>query len=122
MPHMTTAIRSPLAVARAMNTLIEGSYWPSTLGPGECHRRRQDDTDGETGPDQDLAVSIGPDGDMWVLMPGASLRFRSWAGGGQSLRVRNALLVLAEAIRRDNEARPQPPRSHHAAADGDGEA
>jgi hypothetical protein len=53
-------------------------------------------------------VVIGPDGDCWVTAGGGqTLRFRTWAGGGHSLRVRQALMVLAEAIRRDNEDRPQ---------------
>lgn len=103
-----TPTPTPLAVSRAMNTLIEGAYWPASLGVRESYIRRHDDTDGETGPEQDLAVTFGPDGDAWVMLPGLrSLRFRTWAGGGQSLRVRNALLVLAEAIRRDNAERPQ---------------
>jgi len=93
-----------------MNTLIEGAYWPSTLNTQDTYNRRQDDTDGDTGVEQDIAVKFSVDGDAWVILPGfRSLRFRTWFGGGQSLRVRNALLVLAEAIRRDNEERPQKP-------------
>jgi len=110
MARSSLKVPTPLAVSRAMNTLLEGSYWPATLGARDTHTRRQDDTDGQRGPDQDLSVSIGPDGDMWVVLPSSaqSLRFRTAAGGGQSLRVRNALMVLAEAIRRDNEDCPQP--------------
>ncbi len=105
---MKSKVVTPLAVSRAMNTLIEGVYWPVSLGTQEAYVRRHDDTDGEVGPDQELAVTFGPDGDAWVMLPGfRSLRFRTWSGGGQSLRVRNALLVLAEAIRRDNAERPQ---------------
>lgn len=99
---------SALSVSRSLNTLLEGAYWPSTLSTQEGYVRRQDDTDGNVGPEQELAVTFGPDGDAWVMLPGfQSLRFRSYFGGGQSLRVRNALLVLAEAIRRDNEENPQ---------------
>jgi hypothetical protein len=104
---------SQIAVARAMNTLVEGYYWPTSLEPQSGYTRRHDDTDGKRGIEEDLTVSIGPDGDMWVVVAGAApLRFRSDAGGGQSLRVRNALLVLAEAIRRDNNERPQGGRGH----------
>ena len=109
MPSVKTT--SPLAVIRAMNTLLEGAYWPNSISQQKAYSRRQDDTDGETGPEQNLSVAFGPDGDAWVecgLMI-RSLRFRTYAGGGQSLRVRNALLVLAEAIRRDNEEAPQRP-------------
>jgi hypothetical protein len=91
-----------------MNVLLEGSYWPQTIDTGISYSRRHDDTDGKTGPDQEIEITLGPDGDAWVLLANmSSLRFRTWAGGGSSLRVRNALLVLAEAIRRDNAERPQ---------------
>lgn len=96
-----------------MNTLLEGSYWLDSLSVREAYIRKQDDTDGKTGQEQELLVSIGPDGDAWVVPGGSSfesLRFRSLAGGGKSLRVRNALLILAEAIRRDNEEHPQDAR------------
>jgi hypothetical protein len=95
-----------LSVSRAMNTLLEGAYWPASLKTMTGYTRTQDDTDGEVGPDQDLGVVIGIDGDAWIEAQ-RNLRFRTAAGGGHSLRVRNALLVLAEAIRRDNEEFPQ---------------
>lgn len=99
---------TPLAVNRAMNTLLEGAYWPSSLATQTCYWRRQDDTDGDTGSKQNLSLAFGNDGDAWVILPGfTSLRFRTFFGGGSSLRTRNALLVLAEAIRRDNESQPQ---------------
>lgn len=99
---------SPTALSRALNTVIERPYWLHTLGTRETYLRRQDDTDGDRGPTQDLAVTLGPDGDAWLRAGGGEvLRFRTHAGGGQSLRTRAALLVLAEAIRRDNEERPQ---------------
>jgi len=37
---------------------------------------------------------------------GKDIRFRTYGGGGMSLRTRAALLILAEAIRLDNEDRP----------------
>lgn len=103
-------LRAPtaLSVSRAMNTLIEGAYWPASLATRIEYARRHDDTDGQTGHDQNLSVMVGPDGDCWLRAgEGNVLRFRTYAGGGQSMRVRNALLVLAEAIQRDNEERPQ---------------
>jgi hypothetical protein len=39
------------------------------------------------------------------------LRFRNAFGGGISLRTHNALRMLAEAVRLDNEEHPQEPRS-----------
>jgi hypothetical protein len=100
---------SPLSVSRAMNTLLEGAYWIPGLKTMQTYVRTQDDTDGEATLDHDLGVTIGVDGDAWVHAQ-RQLRFRTHCGGGHSLRVRNALLVLAEAIRRDNEEFPQRPR------------
>ena len=100
---------SELSVSRALNTLLEGYYPP----PREVHAhpgvftRRQDDTDGERGPEQELSVRFTVDGDAWVLLADRSLRFRKPEGGGMSPRVQRALVVLAEAIRRDNEEHPQ---------------
>lgn len=37
----------------------------------------------------------------------AELMFRSYDGGGKSQRVRNALMILALAIKLDNEEYPQ---------------
>ena len=97
------------SMSKAMDHLLEGGYWPHTLETRHAYTRRHDDTDGEMGEDQELTVTFGPDGDAWVVLPQSlkSLRFRTLSGGGKSLRVRNALLVLAEAIRRDNEDSPQ---------------
>jgi len=102
---------SSQAVEKAMNILLEGAFWPAKLEPKVAYSRRQDDTDGDTGADQNLSVMFGPDADGYVTVGWAQvLRFReTFCGGGQSPRVRNALLVLAEAIRRDNEELPQKP-------------
>lgn len=106
---MPSRATSPLAVSRALNTLLEGHYWPASLQVQRAYTRRQDDTDGKTSAEQDLTVAFGPDGDAWLDAGLLSLRFRSGAGGGMSPRTRAALMVLAEAIRRDNEDRPQRP-------------
>lgn len=94
---------------KSLSTLLEGDYWLSGLGPNEVHSRRQDDCDGSGGAEHQLQVYLGEDADIHVFIPGQlhSLRFRHGLGGGQSPRVRNALMVLAEAIRRDNEDFPQ---------------
>jgi len=96
-------------IDKAIDTLLENDWWPSNIKPTEVYERYQDDTDGETSSDHILSLMFTRDGDAWLMLPSArhSLRFRTYAGGGDSLRVRNALLLLAEAIRRDNEERPQ---------------
>lgn len=107
---MTHEPPTPLAITRALNTLLERPYWLQHLQLGHAYTRRHDDTDGDRSARQDVTVVFGPDGDAWVHVGLDALRFRTWAGGGQSLRVRAALMVLAEAIRRDNEEIPQAPR------------
>lgn len=102
--------RSRESVARALDTLLEAPMMPATLCTNTPYRRRHDDNDGKRGFEHDLVVFLGQDNDAWVTAGEAvaALRFRvPFIGGGQSPRVRNALLVLAEAIRRDNEESPQ---------------
>ena len=56
-------------------------------------------------------VTFSEDGDAWVSIlgkdNGESLRFRTFFGGGQSPRVRNALMILALAIKLDNDPDPK---------------
>jgi hypothetical protein len=98
-----TTAPTDLAVLRAQNTLLNGAYWPKTLEARATYARRHDDTDGLRTADQYLAVTVGVDGDAWISVGATSLRFRTYFGGGMSLNTRNALLLLAEAIRRDND-------------------
>lgn len=96
---------------KAMRQLLETPFWPSTLKPGELYQRYEDDS-----PLGFLSITFGCDGDGHILVLHEqdpkerrfSMRFRMpMTGGGQSPRVRNALLILAEAIRLDNEDHPQ---------------
>lgn len=97
-----------LCPKRAVARVLIPDYSLPTLAPRVAYTRVQDDTDGERTHEHDLTVAIGPDGDCWVSAGGGrSIRFRTWAGGGQSLRTRQALMVLAEAIRQDNAERSQ---------------
>jgi len=100
---------STMEVEQSMNILLEGVYWPNSIEAKAVYARRHDDTDGDTSSDQELSVMFGPDADGYVTVGWAqTLRFReTFCGGGHSPRVRNALMVLAEAIRRDNEEFPQ---------------
>jgi hypothetical protein len=89
--------------------LLENLAWPEGLEARTIYERLHDDTDGED--EGRLRVIIGHDGDAWVsipdVRPGKGLRFRTYQGGGCSLHTRAALLILAEAIRLDNEERPR---------------
>lgn len=88
--------------------LLEGAYWLNDLNTMCRYTRNHDDDNGtRTGK---INVIISGDGDthMWIDAPseGGSLRFRTYHGGGLSLRVRNAIVLLALAIKMDNEERP----------------
>jgi hypothetical protein len=101
-----------------IRALLETSFWPRLLKSMEHQTRVSDDSSSE------LSVVFTPDGDGWIdvlTKPDPKevttvLRFRMpILGGGDSERVRNALLVLALAIKLDNEAKPQ----HHRRKIGD---
>jgi hypothetical protein len=91
-----------------IKSLLENLAWPEGLQPRTIYERLHDDTDGED--EGHLRIVIGDDGDAWVsipdVRPGEGLRFRTYQGGGCSLRTRAALLILAKAIELDNEERP----------------
>lgn len=97
-------------IMKALDMLLEGHYWPTTLDTGQIYARRHDDTDGKDDPTQYLSLEIDQWGDVHMQIPPGkfrALRFRMPGGGGQSERVRKALIILAEAIRRDNDENPQ---------------
>jgi hypothetical protein len=102
-------VELPAPIKKAVNGLLEGAFWIPTLSSEGVYIRRSDDANGDAGFNQELQVTFSPDGDAWIILPFSmySLRFRTYFGGGISLRTRNALLVLAEAIRRDVEVSPQ---------------
>jgi hypothetical protein len=94
-----------------VHAILEESFWLPTLKPAFNYVRFEDDS--RKG---NIAVMFGEDGDGYINVtserdpddPHFSMRFRMpMVGGGQSPRVRTALLILAEAIRLDNEERPQ---------------
>lgn len=87
--------------------LLEGFPWPQELSTGTTYRRLHDDHDGRG--EGKLIVTFSADGDAWVWTDqhqGPSLRFRSPIGGTHSPRVRNALILLALAIKLDGDNAP----------------
>ena len=86
----------------------EGLEWPKGLREQTLYRRLHDDHDSDCV--GHLSVIFSPDGDAWVSIdpPSAGLRFRNFFGGGRSLRTRNALMILALAMKLDGEGRPDP--------------
>ncbi len=101
--------QEPSEVIRA---LLETPFWPRLLDVNTTYTRLGDDTSGE------VSVFIAPDADAWITVfsrpdpeeSGFAHRFRSGFGGGESEGVRNALLVLAVAIKLANEKHPQDHR------------
>ena len=92
---------------KKIKRLLEKPLFIETLETMTMYQRVQDDCDGDLG--QRVNVIMGNDGDMHISILGdnLTLRFRNYFGGGASLRVHNALKILAEAIRLDNEELPQ---------------
>lgn len=80
--------------------------WPEKLSDKEIYTRIQDDHDGTF--EGKIVLMFGPDGDAYIGSDKSPvIRFRNFFGGGMSLRTYNALVILAEAIRLDNEFNPQ---------------
>lgn len=89
----------------AARKLLEASWWPESLKPHENYFRTQDDCDGDRS--SGISVHITDDGDVSVMTFRGPCRYRMpMIGGGLSHRTRNALLVLALAIKWDNEETP----------------
>jgi hypothetical protein len=91
----------------------EGLCWPWPVDAGAPYTRLGDDdrstlTVGFIPEIGDDVVSVEERKDPDDL---GNLRFRTFFGGGQSLRVFTALLILARAIQLDNEKRPQSGRN-----------
>ncbi len=92
--------------------VLEDPFFIPELETKKNYRRLHDDHDGTFR--GSIVVTIGEDSDVWVDIDQkerSSLRFRSWFGGGRSLRERNALMILALAIKLDNEKNPIYPIS-----------
>ena len=94
-----------------LEALLETPFWPDGLDVSAEYVRFGDD-------DQSfLRVVFSRDGDVWpnvfqldMQMDPAwmsSPRYRTFFGGGESIRTRTAILVLAKAIATDNAERPQ---------------
>jgi len=90
---------------KQMRKLLECPEWPNGLEANTVYQRLHDDHDGTM--EGVLKVIIGHDGDAWVATDPEGgrhgMRFRTLHGGGGSLRTRNALLLLAWAMKLDAE-------------------
>lgn len=98
--------------SKQIKKILDSTFWLETLSSTTTYRRIHDDHDGYR--EGVLSLGIDRQGDVWLTTDKhvyPPMRFRTWAGGGISLRTRNALLILAEAIRLDNEDHPQDLKS-----------
>ncbi len=87
--------------------VLKHPFWANGLETDEAYIRVHDDHDGEfTG---QLCVTFDRVGDAWLSIDNhPPIRFRMpIVGGGMSPRTRNALMILALAIKLDNEEHPQ---------------
>jgi len=85
--------------------VLETPYWIPTLKSDKSYFIANDDCDGNS--HEGITVTIDYQGDAWISVNGKkgyeTCRIRTFAGGGHNHRTRNALMILAEAIRLDNE-------------------
>jgi len=88
--------------------VIENPFWIPGLETDVSYERIHDDHDGTK--EGRIIIQIDKMGDIWFTTDkhhGSAMRFRTSVGGGMSERVRSALMILAYAIKLDNEERPQ---------------
>lgn len=92
---------------KLLKKILNSPFYPPELETNVGYFRTQDDCDGDT--HEGICVSIGTDGDVFISArhrPMQSCRYRMpMVGGGRSPRTRLALLILALAIKLDDEER-----------------
>ena len=88
-----------------IKSFLEDNFWIPTLKADHPYFVTNDDCDGKL--HEGITVTIDSQGDAWITVNDkrafTSARIRTFAGGGHNHRTRNALMILAEAIRLDNE-------------------
>jgi len=87
-------------ITKQIGKILETPFWPKELTPLKKYFRTHDDCAGEF---KGISVKFTEEGDACITTCHEGCRFRTFGGGGRSLRVRNALLILALAIKFDNE-------------------
>lgn len=89
---------------KMIERVLSANYWPPSLDTQRSYNTTHDDCDGDPAGGW-MSVILSVDGDAWIQTHGRGmLRFRMPdIGGGQFPKVRNALLLLAEAIRQEGK-------------------
>jgi len=93
---------------KTIQDILNDSFWPTSLETNQSYFRTHDDCDGDLSKGISVVISIDGDAHIWSNNGAfSSCRYRiPISGGGRSPRVRNALLILAMAIKLDNEEDP----------------
>lgn len=100
-------MHTPTELEKRARQILEEPFWVSELKTNFWYDRLHDDDDGTK--NGRVVVMFLENGDGIISTDGhvgSPLRFRTMGGGGNSLRVRNALMLLAWAIKLDNETKP----------------
>ena len=87
-----------------IHKILNTPFWLDSLDTLKYYSISHDENDGDTF--QKIHLLITPDGDIRLRVSGSRefFRFRfPGQGGGNYPKVRNALLILAEAIRLESE-------------------
>lgn len=89
---------------KIVEKLLNAPYFLPHLTTDKNYSREEDDS--EMGAGVGVTVRIDSFGDIYLWTTGEKRihRFRTMGGGGNSLRTRNALMILAEAMRLDSES------------------
>ena len=94
-------------LTKNIREILERPFWIPEVKTNTEYVRLHDDHDGTK--EGCIILQFDEAGDAFVytdVHQHPTLRFRTLNGGGSSLRVRNALIILAEAIRLDNRDHP----------------
>lgn len=90
--------------------ILENPFWIPEIATDVIYSRIEDDCDGDFS--RRLTVEFNRFGDAYVNTSNekSALRFRmpGMSGGGRSSRIRNALMILALAMKLDNEEKSDP--------------
>ena len=93
-----------IKLQKRINKILSDPIWPPNLKTGLTYSTTHDDNEGDS-LSGFLSVWFTCDGDAWIKTESknrSSLRFRMpLCGGGHYPKIRNALLLLAEAIRQE---------------------
>ena len=94
---------------KEITRILENPFWIPGLSSNDVYQRLHDDHDGTL--EGKIIIQIDQTGDVFFQTDTEKwqpMRFRTIIGGGRSLRTRNALILLAFAMKLDNEERPDP--------------